>query len=490
MNQDPSFIVRPSACPALARIVAARDGGLCRIKLPGGELSAAQAVAVADAARAHASGVIELTNRANLQLRGVRPGQERALVARLLDAGLGPLRPDGTSTAGAHAGPDERGPEGGEGQEGLGARLAAADDVRNVMTSPTAGRDEASIVDTRPLAAELLALLQSEPRFASLSPKFAVLLDGGERLAAVDHPHDVWLCAMPPDAGEPLYAFGLAGQPSTPADYALGAVSHANAAAFVRALLHTFLDLAGPDETRMRHVLNRHGLDAVLHRLALRFDGPLRRGVDISAWRRDRADASLRFGTHRQKQAGRWYVGGQPPLGRIDSSTLHALAQLASVHGNGTLRITPWQGVLLPDIAEQAVPPLETGLDTLGFIRDAGHPLARLIACAGSSGCAKSLADTKADALSLARSLPASVHVHLTGCIRSCAAAHCAPYTLLAVAPGRYDLHRREDASPAAPHRGGADCAHRFGTRIASHLTIDEAADRLRAADQPHPNHA
>jgi precorrin-3B synthase len=62
----------------LWRIVAARDGGICRIKLPGGLLLADQAEAVADAAERFAGGVIEATNRANLQIRGI--GSHRGLV--------------------------------------------------------------------------------------------------------------------------------------------------------------------------------------------------------------------------------------------------------------------------------------------------------------------------------------------------------------------------------------------------------------------------
>ena len=81
---------RPSACPGLLRIVAALDGGICRIKLPGGVLRAAEARAIAEAAEQHAAGVIEVTNRANLQIRGVLAGHEAALSEKLVNAGLGP----------------------------------------------------------------------------------------------------------------------------------------------------------------------------------------------------------------------------------------------------------------------------------------------------------------------------------------------------------------------------------------------------------------
>lgn len=454
---------RPVACPSLSRIVAARDGGLCRIKLPGGELSARQALAIADAVDDHASGIIELTNRANLQLRGVRTGHELALTEQLAAAGLGPKA---AAPAGHTA---DRAP------------LAAADDVRNLLLNPTAGRDADAWYDTRPRAAELLALLEGEPRFAALSPKFALLLDGGERLAVLDHSHDIWLCAMRPSNGDVWFALGLDGHPSTQRRCALAAVRHDNVLALVRALLDTFLELAGAHDKRMRDVLATRTPEAFVQRASERIDFPLRRGADIAAWRRTVADPALRFGAHPQRAAGLWYVGAQPPLGRIDAAALRVLARLASEHGDATLRVAPWQSVLLPDIAERAVSEVEAGFDALGFLRDASHPLARTIACAGSAGCTKSHANTKADALFLAPLLPANVDVHLTGCIRSCAAAHCASYTLLAVAQGRYNVYQRamlqSDGGPQGQSRD--DATRRFGRLLAADVTIDAAATLL-----------
>jgi precorrin-3B synthase len=488
-------MLRPSACPGLLRIVAARDGGICRIKLPGGELNAVQARAIAAASARYAAGVIELTNRANLQVRGVKPAAEAALIAALVDAGLGPMAvacaPNPSDATAEH----------------VASTLiaSAADDVRNVMISPAAGRDPFALFDTRPLCAELLALLQTEARFAALSPKFALLLDGGERLARVDHPHDVWFAATQ-DVDGVRFVFGLAGcppmgesvgvgvgvgvgdsmnavspprnvpngsqgeatQPRINGTGALAAILPAQIPALTRALLLTFLDLAATDATRMRHLLATHPADALLQHAQRYVDFPLARDPSLTGWRRSTAaDASLRLGAHAQRAPGLWHAGGQPPLGRLDASTLHGVAALSQQHGNGTLRITPWQSVLLPDITNHAVSAVLRELSTLGLACDPAQAITRLIACAGSSGCAKSLADTKADALRLAARLPDCVDVHLSGCARSCAAAHCAPYTLLAAAPGLYDLYRR-DGQPG------------FGRRITTHpLTIDEAADML-----------
>jgi precorrin-3B synthase len=455
----------------LLRIVAARDGGICRIKLPGGVLQAAQAHAIAHAAGRYATGVIDITNRANLQVRGVRAGQEPALIDALLSAGLGPSN---NSTV----------------------ALASADDLRNLMQSPTAGRDPFALVDTSALAAEILTQMQTEPRFAALSPKFAVLLDGGERLAMLEHPHDIWLSAQDhPDGAR--FVLGLAGcppldtpdTPDTPRPLTLNrhaqplvTVTPAQVPTLIIALLHTFLDLASADHTRMRHLLAAYPAQAVLQHAQRYVDFSLTLPPSdepaLVAWRRAKADPALRFGAHPQRVDNMWHVGGEPPLGRLDAATLRALASLSESAGSATLCMTPWQSIVLPDIATPAVPSTLARLAELGLICDPQHPLARLIACAGSTGCAKSMADTKADALRLAEQLPfpagQATQVHLSGCARSCAAAHCAPYTLLAVAPGQYDLYRRDDVTPG------------FGECVAHHLTIDQAALHLeRLARSP-----
>jgi precorrin-3B synthase len=495
---------RPSACPGLLRIVAALDGGICRIKLPGGVLRAAQARAIAEAAEQHATGVIEVTNRANLQIRGVLAGHEVALSEKLINAGLGPqtglydalsgevAEPAASSVSATFPTSAASSPSATFATPATPtapAVIAAstADDVRNLMISPSAGRDPQALFDTRALAGQILALLQSEPRFAALSPKFALLLDGGERLAMVEHPHDVWLAAMAAHDGV-RFAFGLTGCPPVaransgrtrlhPAldTAALGAVLPSQVPALVNALLHTFLDLADPDHTRMRHLLAVQPAEAVLERAQTYLDFPLFREPTLAKWRRAPADASLRFGAHPQRIAGTWQVGGQPPLGRLDAATLRALAAIAEDSGDGTLHMTPWQSVLLPDVADDATASVLARLTALGLACQPTDPLARLITCAGSTGCAKSQADTKADALRLAALLPAAVEqVHLSGCPRSCAAAHRAPYTLLAVAPDHYDLYRRDDDPPG------------FGQCVAHHLTIEQAADALaRLARSP-----
>ncbi|WP_328824946.1 precorrin-3B synthase [Pseudomonas schmalbachii] len=404
--------------------MSALDGGICRVKLPGGQLSSAQARAVAEVARMCASGVLELTNRSNLQIRGVRAEHQDELVRHLLAAGLGP-------------------------------RNAAADDVRNLLLSPAAGRDSAALVDARPLADQLLALLQDTPEFHALSAKFALQLDGGETLSMLDHPHDIWLSALP---GGAQMAFGLAGCPRR---QPLGVVDLAEAPRLVEVLLRLFLQLAG-EHTRMRQLLVDLPVEDFLARLPFALD----RRQPVLPLAETTAGP---LGVHAQRQSGLVMLLAGAPLGRLEAVQLWALADLVESEGSGELRLTPWQGVLLPDIPVARQSAAAQAMNDIGLLLDARAPLARLLACSGSSGCARAMADTKGDALRLAAHMGSSgpAQVHLCGCPRSCAAAHVAPFTLLAQPGGRYHLYRRE------PGQAG------FGRLLAPSLDIDQAGDWL-----------
>ena len=426
-------------CPGLFHIVAARDGGLCRIKLARGELSTTQARAVARAAQAHASGIIDITNRANLQLRGVREDAAPMLIQALLDAGLGPLA--------------------GEGDR---AQAAARDDRRNVMLSPTAGIDTHAWLDTRPLADALLEAMQAQPRFDALSPKFAVLLDGGEALCEREHPHDIWLAALSPTR----FAFGIAGAPASGAAL-LGSVASDQAMTLVIALIHAFLDLRDDGASRLRALADRAGplLARAVHHGAVFADDPPR------AWKPRSNASALRLGIHPQRGERLAYVGMQPPTGRMNAAMLHDVATLADEIGSACLRLTPWQSLLLPGVSEEHAAQAMEQARTSGWLTRLDEPLSQLIACAGSTGCSRSHADTKADAWALAAHGRMPGSVHLSGCDRCCAAAVPAGHTLLAVSPGRYDIYRRHASAGLGP------C-------LATAQTLDQAAALLQQAGQ------
>jgi precorrin-3B synthase len=299
------------------------------------------------------------------------------------------------------------------------------------MVAPTHGRDRAALIDTTPLAKRLLDLLRGTPRYHALSPKFSIGIDGGEAAMPRAHPHDIWLRAL----DRQTFAIGLA---SSPLAQPLGAVPFTEAERIVAALLD---QVVAGGFARMRDLMAQQQPD-------LAGLGPAPAMPDAEAG----ALPLGIFGT---------MVGARPPLGRLTPDMLEALAEL-----DGEVRLTPWQSVLLVDAADP-----EAALKTfseIGFAVTPMAPLAQMIACSGSAGCRSGRADTLADALALAEQLDRPMKIHLSGCDKSCAAAGTLPVTLVAVAPGRYDLYCED-----------LEAQNRFGRRIGAGLGLGEIAFRL-----------
>ncbi len=419
-NETPSRPDRRAACPGLARMVMAADGAIARVRLALGRIDSRAARAAAGVAERHGSGAVELTIRSNMQLRGIPPGRWAEAVAALDAAGLG-------------------------------AGAPGADDVRNVLVSPAADIDAGRIADAGPLAAAALDMLRRNPAFHALSPKFSIQVDGGEDCAMIAHPGDIWLSAADCES----YAFGFASAPDCPA---LGRVAAQDALALIRAVIARFLETPGAQ--RMRHLPEPPAQFAASLGVALLpADGFVRKPP--------RADTHL--GLHRQSD-GRRYIGAMPLAGRLSAQALRGLADLADAHSGGEIRLTPWQGVLLPHVEDEAV---AEKLSALGLAVEPDRPQTRLRACAGL-GCASALSDTQADARALLPLMDkvAPKAVHLTGCAKSCAALAPLPATLLARGPGRYDVFLQDGAGPS-----------RFGRLLATDVTIESAARLLGGGD-------
>lgn len=433
-QNSPTEATRPdrrNACPGLSRMVMAKDGAIARIKLRLGRLSAAQARAVALIAERFDAAAIELSIRSNIQLRGIAPKHWENIVAALQEAGLG-------------------------------ADTPGADDIRNVMVSPTAGIDRGQICDVTGLASSLLDMLQSNEAFYALSPKFSFQIDGGEDCAMISHPGDIWLSAM----DGKTFAFGLA---SSPDREALGALDAQHALPFIEAMLHHFLRQGS--FARMKHLFEMTSPSQFLAELDRKLSFPIH---SATGWRR-KAPVPFSHLGHHQQSGGSFYIGAMPLLGRL---TAHQLTELANLTDSGKreLRLTPWQGVILPSVNEAQIGEITQKLRSLGLETSPGSPHARLRACSGSTGCTSALADTQTDGKELASHLThGTTSVHVTGCAKSCAALTPLPHTLLARSRGRYDLYAQNkfQQDKTGPSR--------FGQLLATDITIDEAARLLSA---------
>jgi len=368
-------------CPGILHAVPAKDGLLMRLRLPGGQLPAATLTAIADLALRHADGGLDLTARANIQLRGIRSESLEPLVEGLRQAGLLP--------APAH------------------------DRIRNILVSPFAGVDPTERIDLTPLAHALDRALIADADLVRLPAKFAFTLDGGGR-GFDPGGADLTLTAV---AGPQLH-LSVAGRST-----GLGVAPESAVALLIRAC-HALLAAAADHDLPARA--------RAIVRLPAAYDAFLGRLGPHACLAPQHRSPSATFGVL-EESAGRVTLLPVIPFGRLSSAEAMRLADRSN-HFGIDMRLTPWRNIALRGIKRSDIPAFD--LSSAGF--------AGLAACAGSAGCAQSRADVRADARRFAAAIagiapPAGWSIHFAGCAKRCALRGPATVDLIATQNG-YDV--------------------------------------------------
>ena len=144
------------------------------------------------------------------------------------------------------------------------------------------------------------------------------------------------------------------------------------------------------------------------------------------------------IGVHRQKQAGLNWIGVVLPVGKLTAEQMRGLAKIARDLGDGDIRLTVWQNLLISGVADDKVALAEAAIEALGLSTKATSIRAGLVACTGNVGCRFSASDTKRHAEEIAQwcearvELDGPVNIHLTGCHHSCAQHYIGDIGLLA----------------------------------------------------------
>ncbi|TWA55050.1 precorrin-3B synthase [Azospirillum baldaniorum] len=420
---------RRGMCPGVLAPMEVGDGLLVRVRVPAGVLPAASAKRIAELGRRYGNGLVDLSHRGNLQLRGVAAADMAALIAEL--RALGYVSEDAESEA-----------------------------VRNVLTSPTAGLDGTAVLDVRPYALALDARLAADRDLHRLPPKFGWLVDGGGQASLFDSSTDVRFdavaVAVAGAVDGPLFRVGLGGTVEGAA-----VLGHCRpddlvelAAALARAFLELRHTLAEPPR-RMAGLVKALGVEVLRERVAGLLScphpshaahGPLPspagQGRELSPPQTSFPPLPSGGGSGwGQTPPTRLFLGPQPswlgvafPFGRLDCDRLEALA--AFTH---EIRITPWRALLLAAPQDGAA----NTAKALGGILDHGDIRLKLTACSGVTGCDVGTTDTHADGLAIAERagglLEAVRMVHVSGCAKGCAHPGAADVTLTA-RDGVYDV--------------------------------------------------
>jgi ferredoxin-nitrite reductase len=401
-------------CPGLYYAVPAKDGKLFRLRIPSGIITHQQCSTIAEIAEEIAGGTIQVTNRANLQLRSTVETIAPELLQKLQ-------------------------------QSELAARNETVDRLRNIMTSPTAGIDRAQLIDTRPLAAELTSYIENNPQLSNLPPKFSIGFAGGETVTITGRLNE-FLLAAEAIAGKVYFRLILnAGKEKHHSDtrllltpYQCLPAMQAAIAAYLEAIDDKELQTASQKQKpRLADILEYLGKDWYFDRLLSYLPFPPKYADTIFTGSKPISENPL-IGVYPQRQAGLYYLGVNLPLGNLEGWQLRKLGRSSNVFGAGELRLTPWQSLSIVNVPEAKIDDLKAEIANLGFNCDSSHPYNGSIACAGNTGCAKSATDTQKHALALAEYLATKINpnksalnIHFTGCPKSCAQNDRADITFL-----------------------------------------------------------
>ncbi|WP_092554410.1 precorrin-3B synthase [Actinoplanes derwentensis] len=395
------------ACPGALRLHAAADGMLARVRLPGGMLSGARLRSLRELAEEFGDGALELTSRANLQLRGLGPGDAPALAARLRSAGLLPS--------------------------------TTHDNVRNIAAPPLPVKALRVLVD------ELDRAILGDPLLPALPGKFLFAI-GHVPLASDVAAIPVGVSDDQGESADPLFAVRFAGH-----DTGVRVESTQVAPALIAAA-HAFLserdvqrDTRTDVQQDTRQDVRLAGGSAVWRLRELR-DGPGRvsaRVVAALGLTPVAVEVAVPVGATEPgdligivpQQDGLVAVAALVPLGRLTG------VQLRVLEDADHLVVTPWRGVLVADLPPEAAQPWADRLAGAGLAVTPGSPWSGVTACAGRPGCAKSLADVRADAVAAARFVD-GLPVHWAGCARACGSP-AGPHVLAEATTNGYMITRR-----------------------------------------------
>jgi ferredoxin-nitrite reductase len=387
-------------------VAPAQDSFMLRLRNPNGMLDAAKLRAVAAIAEDFGGGHAHVTTRSNLQVREIAPAHTRAVLERLAEAGL-------TS------------------------RGAGADNIRNITGNPTAGIDPQELYDTRPLGLALHHAILNHRELYGLPRKFNIAFDGGGSVASLADTNDIGFSAVRVAEGRGVPAGvhfrvavgGITGHGDFAADLGV-AIAPEQCVPVAMAIVRVFIDEGDRTDrkrARLKYVLERMGLERFLAEVEKRLPAPLPRVALADCEPSPPPRRGAHVGFHPQKQAGMLYCGVSLPAGKMTAAQMRWLACIATEMGSGSIRLTPWQTVIIADISEARRGEVAEALAAIGLTAEVSQVRAGVVACTGNAGCKFAASDTKRHALAIADHVDARltidtpVNIHLTGCPNSCA---------------------------------------------------------------------
>lgn len=379
-----------------------RDGAgtyMLRIRLTGCELSSAQAREIARIAYEFGYGIIDLTTRANMQVQGLAIENVPRALERLEAAGLT-------------------------------AKQTGHDNIRNVFGHPLSGVDPGELIDVRGLCREITDLFLGNREYSDLPRKVNVCLNGRAEHAAHYWSQDLSFLAHRADDGEVLFQLllgGTQGQNPQLAWHVPVLIRPDQVVAVTRAILDLYRAQGSRekrDAARLRYLVEKIGIAGVLDWLDRQLPFPLQPCPTAPA---PPAGYDDLVGWFRQRESTKWALGLCIPLGRLSWEQLEGAALAARKWGDGSLRTTVEQGLMILNIPTGFKDAAATALAAHGISPYADTLDRNTVACTGKQFCNIAVTETKGHMLQLIEKLRQrhltlhGIRIHMSGCPSSCA---------------------------------------------------------------------
>ena len=387
-------------------VAPAQDAYMCRLRIHNGVLKHWQFAGMADIAEKFAAPFAHVTTRANLQLREIPARHGIEVIERIIDLGLC-------------------------------SKGSGADNIRNVTGDATAGIAPGELLDTRPYARDWHFHILMNRVMYGLPRKFNVAFDGGGPIPTLEDTNDIGFQAIEVKEGagvEPGVYFrlmlgGISGHKDLARDTGV-VLKPADATKVADAIVRVYIDSGDRTnraKSRLKYVLDSWGFEKFLTEVEGKLGSKLARVAADHVAPRPVQHRQAHIGVHPQKQAGLNYVGVVLPVGKMLVAQMRELAAISSELGDGDMRLTVWQNLLISGVPDDKVEAAKSRIEAAGLEWRASSIRAGLVACTGSQGCKFAASPTKKNAEEMAAYLEPKVvldtpvNIHLTGCHNSCA---------------------------------------------------------------------
>src|SRR5258705_254106 len=207
------------------------------------------------------------------------------------------------------------------------------------------------------------------------------------------------------------------------------------------AIVRVFIDLGDRTnrlKARLKYVIDRMGMEKFLAAVEEKRGSAFTRVPPEVFAPRPAFDRMAHIGVHKQKQAGLNWIGVALPLGKVTCEQMRRLAKIAQDFGDGDIRLTVWQNLLISGLPDANVELATAAVRAIGLDVEASQIRAGLIACTGNTGCKFAASNTKLHAAKIGDwceprvNIDTPLNIHLTGCHHSCAQHYISDIGLIA----------------------------------------------------------